>query len=211
MAKCLSGCECRRHTNSGNHHPTMSWKSGREPWNKGKVGVPEETSQRISESAKRRTGRVGPMRGRQHSEEAKAKIRAFALERPVTWGDKISKGKTGKTSWTDEHRANSAIAHAQSSYKPPRGSSHPNYRGAVLSYFNNGSAVLREWRRRVFERDDWTCQLCDVRGGGELNADHIIPKWLDISLVFTVANGRTLCRSCHVQTATFGGRAPRRP
>ncbi len=61
------------------------------------------------------------------------------------------------------------------------------------------------------ERDDYTCQLCGQRGSVTLNADHIIPKWQAPELIYTIANGRTLCVSCHRETPTFGGNAPRRP
>lgn len=52
-------------------------------------------------------------------------------------------------------------------------------------------------RREIFERDRWTCQSCGHvdRSGRSLEADHIV------SVAFggsgSVANGQTLCRSCH--------------
>jgi len=66
------------------------------------------------------------------------------------------------------------------------------------------SAEMRAWRLAVFERDDWTCQECGVRGGAELNADHIKPFALFPELRFDVDNGRTLCVPCHKQTDTYG-------
>ncbi len=65
------------------------------------------------------------------------------------------------------------------------------------------SAVYREWRIAVFERDDYTCQECGQRGG-ELNADHIKPFALFPELRLDVSNGRTLCKPCHLSTETFG-------
>lgn len=48
----------------------------------------------------------------------------------------------------------------------------------------------------VFERDDYTCQMCLVRGG-ILHADHI-KSWKDYpDLRFELSNCRTLCRPCH--------------
>lgn len=69
------------------------------------------------------------------------------------------------------------------------------------------SKKYREWREAVFERDDYTCQLCGVRGG-VLNADHILKFSLFPELRFDAINGRTLCRQCHLNTPTFGRSIP---
>lgn len=54
----------------------------------------------------------------------------------------------------------------------------------------------RVWRTKVFERDDYTCQDCEQRGG-ELNAHHIKPFAKYKDLRFEVSNGVTLCIDCH--------------
>jgi len=58
------------------------------------------------------------------------------------------------------------------------------------------SFEMNEWRRLVFKRDDYTCQLCGVRGG-DLNAHHILsfvnfPKYR-----LEIDNGITYCEECH--------------
>lgn len=88
----------------------------------------------------------------------------------------------------------------------PHGPAHGNYRGHDCL----ATWVLRIWRTLVFKRDDYTCQQCGERGG-KLNADHIIPKWADTALIYTLSNGRTLCYACHRQTDTYGWKAPKRP
>ena len=55
------------------------------------------------------------------------------------------------------------------------------------------------WRRAVFERDNYTCQWCGVRGS-YLEADHIKPWAYFPDLRFELSNGRTLCRLCHDTT-----------
>lgn len=61
----------------------------------------------------------------------------------------------------------------------------------------------RDWRKAVFERDNYTCQECGERGG-ELNADHIKQFAYHPELRYDITNGRTLCVGCHRNTNTWG-------
>lgn len=54
----------------------------------------------------------------------------------------------------------------------------------------------REWRQLVFERDDYTCQDCNQRGG-DLNAHHIERFKTHKHLRYELANGITICVPCH--------------
>jgi 5-methylcytosine-specific restriction endonuclease McrA len=66
--------------------------------------------------------------------------------------------------------------------------------------------LIEQWRKQVFERDDYTCQKCGKRGG-RLNADHIKPVRLFPELVLELSNGRTLCAvPCHKETPTYSGK-----
>jgi len=65
------------------------------------------------------------------------------------------------------------------------------------------SGAYRRWRKSVFERDDYTCQMCKITSE-KMIADHIKSFTLFPSLRFDVDNGRTLCINCHKQTETFG-------
>lgn len=67
------------------------------------------------------------------------------------------------------------------------------------------SLDIRNWRNSVFIRDDYTCQMCGVKGG-KLQADHIKPFSLYPELRFAIDNGRTLCILCHKKTDTYGGK-----
>lgn len=58
------------------------------------------------------------------------------------------------------------------------------------------SKQYADWRRNVFERDDYTCQHCG-QVGGELNAHHIKPFAKYKDLRFVLSNGLTLCVECH--------------
>ena len=63
---------------------------------------------------------------------------------------------------------------------------------------------LKEWRKQVFERDNYTCQMCHNRTskGNQviLNAHHIKRVKDYPLLAFIVSNGITLCKDCHFKT-----------
>jgi 5-methylcytosine-specific restriction endonuclease McrA len=60
-----------------------------------------------------------------------------------------------------------------------------------------------QWRKAVFERDNYTCVFCNIKGG-KLQADHIKPYCLYPDLRWELDNGRTLCFECHKKTDTYG-------
>lgn len=68
------------------------------------------------------------------------------------------------------------------------------------------SAKMDDWRKAIFDRDNYTCQIC-FKKGGTLNADHIKPFSLFPDLRFELSNGRTLCVKCHRETDTWGRKA----
>ena len=54
----------------------------------------------------------------------------------------------------------------------------------------------RDWRNAVFERDNYTCQSCGVRGG-YLEAHHILSYKKYKEQRFNACNGMTYCKPCH--------------
>ena len=54
---------------------------------------------------------------------------------------------------------------------------------------------LKEWRRSVFKRDNYTCQHCGDKT--YLHGHHIIEWAVDESKRFDIDNGITLCIDCH--------------
>jgi len=99
-----------------------------------------------------------------------------------------------------EHRLNMS--------KARRGERSPFWRGGVTSANKiiRESAEYRLWRESVFQRDNWTCVFCGVRGA-ELHPDHIKPFAYFPKLRFELSNGRTLCAPCHRGTDTYGSKA----
>jgi hypothetical protein len=57
-------------------------------------------------------------------------------------------------------------------------------------------AEYKAWRKSVFERDNYTCQMCGARGV-KLNAHHIFPYAHFPEKRYDIKNGITLCIPCH--------------
>lgn len=100
-------------------------------------------------------------------------------------------------------------------YKFPiyKAETHWNWKGGITPENQRVrmSKEMQNWRKRVFERDKYTCTKCGAKSGignGHvyLNADHIKPFAKFPELRFELSNGRTLCRSCHQKTETWGRR-----
>jgi len=84
------------------------------------------------------------------------------------------------------------------------------------------SEKYKIWRSKVFERDNWTCQTCNVRGGGVYLEAHHSPKTfsqiikvdgiktfeqaLKYKKLWDINNGITLCFDCHNITKKGGQR-----
>ena len=84
-----------------------------------------------------------------------------------------------------------------------KGEKHWNWKGGISSIRKRifASREYKEWRKSVFERDNYTCQNCNAHSGNGisvyLEAHHIKPFVEYPELVFDVDNGETLCYMCH--------------
>lgn len=79
-----------------------------------------------------------------------------------------------------------------------RGEKGSNWRGGIANknmIFRN-SIEGKLWRESVFTRDDYTCQICLIRGN-KLNAHHLDNFADYFNLRFAIDNGITLCKDCH--------------
>lgn len=169
--------------------------------------IPIDSIQRNLESDRK-------YRERRHSHMAmmRALLRALPLSKRQEMGRKAwqtrlangnavsgAKGKHWKLS--AETRRRQSLAR--------RGPGGSNWKGGLT---DKNKALRRGvewklWREAVFERDDYTCQMCGIRGGVELHPDHIKPFSKFPELRYEVSNGRTLCIECHRRTPTYGWKA----
>lgn len=126
--------------------------------------------------------------------------RAKAGKRPphlIALQQQIAEDRKGKTyeEIYGEDRAKQEVKQRQETHrarakgKPRRIDVRPR-QGISFEY--------NEWRKAVFQRDNFTCQRCGQRGG-RLQAHHI-KAWAKYpELRYDVANGITYCVECHKQ------------
>jgi hypothetical protein len=106
-----------------------------------------------------------------------------------------------------------------------KGKMFPEFSGENSIHWKGGVTILRkkirshfkyrQWRSDIFERDDFTCQECGIRGGN-LEAHHIKPlvvimfehniisleQAITCEELWNINNGKTLCVKCHDLTMT---------
>lgn len=87
----------------------------------------------------------------------------------------------------------------------------PVWKGGVkYSRVERATYEYNTWRKRIFERDEYTCVKCGARSGSgsriELNAHHIL-NWRDNEdCRYDIDNGVTLCESCHQEFHSIYGK-----
>lgn len=124
------------------------------------------------------------LRGGKRSEEARAKMSAAAkarIRQPLSEETKakIGAGNRGKVRRPALEIALAIATASDKPYKQPRCT----------------SATVR-WGAAVRERDGHICQRCGT-DKGRMDAHHIKPWRTHPELRFDLANGITLCRTCH--------------
>ena len=212
--------------------------------------ISEETKRKISETLKGRKlppwtdehrrntskshkGKESGFKGKHHTEEAKRKLSEAKRGRPrldlrgsgnPMWGKKLSlktKQKISKAlkgrKFTKEHRRK--ISEAQC------GENGHNWKGGLKAVHERirDSWKYREWRKKCFIRDDYTCRECGARGGyievHHIKAlKHLLEKVSeDLPLfdlyggaimyepLWDINNGITLCKKCHNEKTKEGG------
>jgi 5-methylcytosine-specific restriction endonuclease McrA len=152
-----------------------------------------------------------------HTKETKKRIVLFLT------GRKQSKETIEKRRSKNVGRKRTLEQRIRISNAIPKGKRNHFWRGGVTPIRRALRATYkyRWWRNCVFERDNYICQLCKIRGD-ELEADHITPfskiiekikntigehnlfdNCLNSLELWDINNGRTLCVKCHKKTDTY--------
>lgn len=163
-----------------------------------------QKGQRLSPGTEFKKGQISPRKGVKLTEETKRKL------------SESHKGIIPATAFKKGNRTGAdALARWRASGGKPwnKGKKWPEISGENHWNWQNGkterlkalreSFEYNEWRRKVFERDNYTCQGCG-QIGGYLEANHKKSFALYPDLRFEVDNGETLCKPCHVLTDTYG-------
>jgi len=92
------------------------------------------------------------------------------------------------------------------------------YSGSNSPHWQNGktkaSLILRhsieykEFRNRIFNRDNYTCQECGI--GGQIEMHHIKEVSNYPELIFNEKNCITLCKKCHRKTNNYASKSIKR-
>jgi len=138
--------------------------------------------------------------GRRHSKKTRTKISLSKIGKPLSL----------------EHRKKLSASHQKIAINNWREFSRKTYRRI------RGTLKYSEWRKQVFERDNFTCQICGVRGN-KLHVDHF-PKPMCLyikensemfpekdlydvlmmdGILWNKKSGRTLCVGCHRKTDSY--------
>lgn len=113
-----------------------------------------------------------------------------------------SRKKLIRTMQTDEYRQKASLAklgEKNGMYGVTR-ENNPMWNPELSDEERNQSRKILEndiWRKEVFERDDYTCQICKDSRGGKLVAHHLNGYHWDKDNRFNVDNGITICESHH--------------
>ena len=84
-----------------------------------------------------------------------------------------------------------------------KGKNASNWQGGKSSDYDKfkQSKEYKEWRTKVFKRDNYTCQDCGFKNGNgkhrDLHPHHIKSASKYLKLRLKVSNGITLCKNCH--------------
>lgn len=182
----------------------------------------ETRSTLVQRGKSRNKGESNPFYGKTHTEEARLKMSLAHKGKkrlPFTreWCQHISEARKGKFQGSDNpffgkhHTEKTKKAMSEKQIANPKfkrnGDEHWNWQGGITceNHQARNTQDLKNWRRSVYQRDNYTCQSCGIKGSRKhrLNAHHIKPFAKYPELRFDVSNGITLCKDCHEPKVSY--------
>ena len=120
--------------------------------------------------------------------------------RSIESREKQSKTMSGRVNLLAIERMNTPEANKKKGLKKEKNPNWISDRTKLVS--KRSMTELRDWVKKIFTRDNYTCQDCGVVGG-KLQAHHIKSYKLYPELRESLENGRTLCVECHKKTDNY--------
>lgn len=192
-------------------HRTSEFRTTLSEVAKNRPPISEETREKLSAAS---TGEKNPMYGKHHTAESKKKVSVgnFGKIRTMEVRDKMSHNRKGKSHapLSEETKRKISISNTGRSHTEEwcrnhsaamTGANHPCWKGGITEWRNQltKSRLYKAWRTAVYNRDEYTCKMCNDASGGNLQAHHIRPvkDHKNDLLIFDIDNGITLCKLCH--------------
>lgn len=188
-----------------------------------RIGIKQSKETCIKKSISH-TGKKREPFTKEHIENLKKSL--TGLKRPPftqEHKDKIGAKNKGKVRSEDTKDILSEYFTGRPNYNN-RGEKSGQWKGGITPVHLSirSSLEYKLWRKEIFERDNYTCQECNIRGG-TLNVDHypvtfsailnkliveqglenLLEKAKKYEMFWMTENGRTLCEGCHRKTPTF--------
>ena len=104
--------------------------------------------------------------------------------------------------------------------KNQTGEKCPSWKGGITPLYRRIRTLAKyyKWRREILKRDEYQCKECGEKDTTRLIVDHIVGMAVIVEKykitnsieangckeLWDTNNGRTLCKTCHVQTKNYG-------
>ena len=111
--------------------------------------------------------------------------------------------KKGHIPWNKDRKM--TLEHKQKLKKPhlkSRGINHYRWKGGITSLYQKirMSDQYKKWTFNIYKRDNFICQICFIKCQSKNIVAHHLQSFSEFpELRFSVDNGITLCRSCHLK------------
>lgn len=131
-------------------------------------------------------------------QELRNKGKSISESRKKGFASGKIKGRTGVALSLDTKRKISSANKGKMS-----GKNNPNWKGGVTKEYYlwrsgiDNSLEYKEFRKNIYERDDYCCQMCSNQSNEDIQVHHIKEVHKHPELMMEERNCITLCKKCH--------------